>query len=73
MKINSDWIFISLTIVRGPAVGNREVDTSLEDSGVTSVTVDTNPSRSSAAAAARRGGDGEGTGDSGESSLLAKR
>lgn len=60
---------MSLTIIRNLSVTDREVDTSLEDSVRTGVTIDTNPSRGSAVFT-RRGGGGEGTSDSGEGSLL---
>ena len=61
-----------LTIVRDLPVGDREVDTSLEDSGCgAGVTVDTNPSRGSTVGA-RRGRDSKGTSHSGESSLSEK-
>ena len=42
---------MSLTIVRDCATIDREIDTSLEDSGPAGITVNTNPSRGGTAVA----------------------
>ena len=58
----------SLTSVRDRPIGDREVDTGLEDDLSAGVTIDTNPNTGTTVTT-RRGRDGEGTSDSGESSL----
>ena len=60
-----------LTIIRDLSIGNREVDSGLEHSVLTGLTVDADPCRSSTTAV-QNGRDNEGTGNGRESSLRTK-
>lgn len=68
MNINSNQGSTPLTIVRDLPAADCEVYTSLEDSVLAGVTIDTNPA-SCSTVVSRRGGDLEGSTDRGESSL----